>query len=72
MARKLLRMGIRLDITNHKRKTANAIARQFGWYHLELWLTSQRENNHMKIQLHVDKEEEKNKHLGLGKLISML
>jgi len=72
MARKLLRMGARLDITNHEGKTANEIARQFGWYHLELWLTSQREYNHMKIQRHVDKEEEKNEHLALGKLIHAL
>eukprot|EP00957_Ditylum_brightwellii_P092764 7062761-Ditylum_brightwellii.AAC.1 len=72
MARKLLRMGVWLDITNHEGKTANEIASQFGWYHLELWLTSQREYNYMKIQCHVDKEEEKNKQLGLGKLISML
>eukprot|EP00957_Ditylum_brightwellii_P186389 14191576-Ditylum_brightwellii.AAC.1 len=30
IARKLLRMGIRLDITNHKGKTANEIAKKFG------------------------------------------
>eukprot|EP00957_Ditylum_brightwellii_P001400 110000-Ditylum_brightwellii.AAC.1 len=65
-------MSVRLDITNHKGKTANEVARQFGWYHLELWLTSQREYNHMKIQHHVYKEEGKNEHLGLGKLISVL
>eukprot|EP00957_Ditylum_brightwellii_P171303 13040559-Ditylum_brightwellii.AAC.1 len=68
MEKKLLRMGVWLDITNHRGKTANEIARQFRWYHLELWLTSQREHNHIKIQRHIDREEEKNKHLGLGKL----